>query len=90
MNCMAAQAFESCSIMKRAMIFSHKSYFSIDYRNRINLNNSVQKEWVHQQVSEKESIKQSLTDEEAMYAQQTEAITRMRGLLEDEMTDKKN
>ena len=25
-----------------------------------------------------------------MYAQQTEAITRMRGLLEDEMTDKKN
>lgn len=25
-----------------------------------------------------------------MYAQQTEAITRMRGLLEDEMSDKKN
>ena len=56
----------------------------------MNLNNSIQKEWVHEQISEKEGINQSLKDEEHAYAQQTEAITRMRGLLEDEMTDKKN
>jgi hypothetical protein len=54
------------------------------------LNNSVQKQWVHEQISEKEDINNSLKNEEAAYAQQTEAITRMRGLLEDEMTDKKN
>jgi hypothetical protein len=45
---------------------------------------------VNSQKSEKEGINNSLKDEEAMYAQQTEAITRMRGLLEDEMTMKKN
>lgn len=64
--------------------------FDLDYRNRVNLNNQVQKEWVHQQISEKDGISESLKSEEQMYAQQTEAITRMRGLLEDEMTAKKN
>ena len=72
--------------MKNLTIFS----FLIDYRNRVNFNNSIQKDWVQDQKSEKEGIHQSLKDEEAAYAQQTEAITRMRGLLEDEMTDKKN
>ena len=56
----------------------------------MDLNNQVQKEWVMQQVSEKEGISDSLKSEEQMYAEQTEAITRMRGLLEDEMTAKKN
>ena len=71
-------------------IDSNPTFFHSDYRNRINLNNSIQKDWVHEQVAEKESISQSLKDEEAAYAQQTEAITRMRGVLEDEMTQKKN
>lgn len=50
----------------------------------------MQKEWVQEQISEKEGISDSLKTEEQMYAEQTEAITRMRGLLEDEMTAKKN
>ena len=65
-------------------------YSTIDYRNRQQLNNQVQKEWVSQQTSEKDGIAQSLKSEEHMYAEQTDAITRMRGILEDEMTDKKN
>ena len=40
----------------------------IDYRNRVNLNNQVQKEWVHEQISEKEGISESLKSEEQMYA----------------------
>jgi hypothetical protein len=41
----------------------------LNYRNRINLNNSVQKEWVQQQTSEKEGINENLKHEESEYAQ---------------------
>ena len=40
-----------------------------DYRNRMNLNNSIQKQWCEGQISEKEGINMSLKDEEAAYAE---------------------
>lgn len=61
----------------------------LDYRNRINENARIQKQWVKEQTAEKEAIANNNTVEDAQYAAQTEAITRMRGLLEDEMTSKK-
>ena len=62
----------------------------LDYRNRINENARIQKQWVKEQKDEKEQINNHLANEEAQYAAQTEAMTRMRGLLEDEMTMRKN
>ena len=49
-----------------------------------------QRDWAQQQVREKNEQKCRDRAEEQAYAQQTEAITRMRGLLEDEATMKKN
>ena len=40
----------------------------IDYRNRVNLNNSIQKQWYEGQIYEKDNNTQSLKDEEAAYA----------------------
>lgn len=65
------------------------TFISIDYRNRINLNNAVQKEWCEEQKTEHNVQANKDAFEESEYAQQTENITRMRGLLEDEMTMKK-
>ena len=62
----------------------------LDYRNRLNENARIQKQWVREQKDEKEAINNHLANEDAQYAAQTDAMTRMRGLLEDEMTSKKN
>ena len=48
-----------------------------------------QRDWATQQVREKNQTKAQEKLDEQMYAQQTEAITRMRGMLEDEATQKK-
>ena len=40
-------------------------------------------DWATQQKREKMAAAQADKDEEASYAKQTEAITRMRGMLED-------
>ena len=48
-----------------------------------------QRDWATQQVREKNQTKAQEKMDEQMYAQQTEAITRMRGMLEDEATQKK-
>ena len=46
-------------------------------------------DWATQQKREKMAAAQADKDEEASYAKQTEAITRMRGMLEDEMNQKR-
>ena len=48
-----------------------------------------QRDWATQQVREKNQAKAQEKHDDMMYAQQTEAITRMRGMLEDEATQKK-
>ena len=48
-----------------------------------------QRDWATQQVREKNQAKAQEKHDDLMYAQQTEAITRMRGMLEDEATQKK-
>ena len=48
-----------------------------------------QRDWASQQVREKNQAKAQEQHDDMMYAQQTEAITRMRGMLEDEATQKK-
>ena len=52
-------------------------------------NQAKQKEWIEQQKREHREEKDRNLNEEHAYAQQTEAITRMRGMLEDEATMKK-
>ena len=49
-----------------------------------------QKDWADQQIREKNQCKAQEKEDERMYAMQTEAITRFRGMLEDEATAKKN
>ena len=61
----------------------------LDYRNRLNENSKIQKAWVKEQNAEKEAIQNHMSAEDAQYAAQVDAMTRMRGLLEDEMTAKK-
>ena len=46
-------------------------------------------DWATQQKREKMAAAQAEKDEEAAYAKQTDAITRMRGMLEDEMNAKR-
>lgn len=52
-------------------------------------NQRTQKEWIEQQKREHRDANDRNREEEQAYAQQTEAITRMRGMLEDEATEKK-
>lgn len=49
-----------------------------------------QRDWADQQIREKNQMKAKEKEDDCMYAQQTEAITRFRGMLEDEATKKKN
>lgn len=49
-----------------------------------------QKDWADQQTREKNFIDSQNRAEEHAYAQQTEAITRMRGIMEDENTIKRH
>lgn len=48
-----------------------------------------QKDWADQQLREKRQAKAQEDEDERQYALQTEAITRMRGMLEDEASQKK-
>ena len=48
-----------------------------------------QKEWIEQQKREKEQKKALEKQEEDAYAKQTLEINRMRGMLEDEMNEKR-
>jgi len=52
-------------------------------------NMATQKEWIEQQKREHRDQADRDRNEEQAYAQQTDAITRMRGMLEDEATMKK-
>ena len=61
----------------------------IDYRTRINMNNAMQKEWIQEQKREKSYQQQRDAQEESEYATQTENITRMRGMMEDDATARK-
>ena len=48
-----------------------------------------QKDWADQQKREKNHANAQEAEDERQYALQTEAITRMRGMLEDEASMKK-
>ena len=52
-------------------------------------NAQIQKEWIKEQVREHQWNAENEKKEESEYSSQTEAITRMRGMLEDEATHKK-
>ena len=59
------------------------------YHDRVSFQSQQQRSWVQQQISEHEAHKERLRQEENDYAQQTNAITRMRGMLEDDSTTSK-
>ena len=48
-----------------------------------------QRDWADQQCREKRQAKAQEQEDDRMYAMQTDAITRMRGMLEDEASQKK-
>ena len=48
-----------------------------------------QKDWADQQIREKKAAKAQEQEDDRQYALQTETITRFRGMLEDEATQKK-
>ena len=49
-----------------------------------------QRDWADQQLREKRQAKAQEDEDDRQYALQTEAITRMRGMMEDEATQRKN
>ncbi len=63
---------------------------TIAFNDRMKYQADTQKEWVIQQKSEKLQANHEETEEEKAYAEQTMTLNRMRGMLEDEMTDKRN
>ena len=52
-------------------------------------NQTIQKQWISEQRNEHEANAENEAREAREYANQTDNITRMRGMLEDEMTMKK-
>ena len=62
----------------------------LDYRQRIERNAALQKEWVKEQKRELQWEVENIQREESEYAAQTEAITRARGMMEDDITMRKN
>ena len=60
------------------------------YADRMSYNASTQKDWVNQQLREKQMMAYIERQEEEAYAEQTDTLNRMRGMLEDEMTQKRN
>lgn len=62
----------------------------IDYRQRVDGNAALQKEWVKEQKREHQWEVQNQVREESEYAAQTDAITRARGMMEDDVTLRKN
>merc|ERR1712086_493368 len=61
----------------------------LSYRQRVQTNAALQKEWVQQQTREHEWNASNEKKEDSEYAEQTENITRMRGMLEDDSTRNK-
>ena len=59
------------------------------YHDRLAFQAAQQKAWVVQQQQELNDRNQAEKDEQEAYAQQTAVITRMRGMLQDESSDKK-
>ena len=70
-------------------IFANLKIFIV-YNDRMMQNASNIKDWADQKKRENNAAAQSEKDEDAAYAAQTNAILRMRGLLEDEATQKRN
>eukprot|EP00826_Nyctotherus_ovalis_P055455 TRINITY_DN7362_c0_g1_i10.p1 TRINITY_DN7362_c0_g1~~TRINITY_DN7362_c0_g1_i10.p1 ORF type:complete len:166 (+),score=72.62 TRINITY_DN7362_c0_g1_i10:155-652(+) len=56
----------------------------LGYADRMKFLARQQKEWADQQVREKEERKKAEENDEREYADQTLAVTRMRGMLEDD------
>ena len=65
-------------------------YAVVDYRQRIEKNAALQKEWVKEQKREHQWEVENVAREESEYASQTDAITRARGMMEDDITMRKN
>jgi hypothetical protein len=63
---------------------------NIAYRLRKQNDQQIQRDWIKQQKREHQWNDENETRENKEYADQTEAMTRMRGMLEDEMSSKKN
>lgn len=61
----------------------------LNYRSRVQKNAALQKEWIKEQKREHQWEADNSAHEESDYAAQTEAITRARGMMEDNMTMKK-
>lgn len=59
------------------------------HNDRMKRNAQNQRDWADQQAREKRQAQAQEKYDEAAYAAQTEAITRMRGMLEDEAAQKK-
>ena len=53
-------------------------------------NAALQKEWVKEQKREHQWEAENVKQEESEYAAQTDAITRARGMMEDDITMRKN
>ena len=60
------------------------------YQQRLAYQAAQQKVWIEQQTQEHNDRVQAEIDEERAYADQTAVITRMRGMLQDESSDKKS
>ena len=59
------------------------------YHDRIAFQAAQQKAWIEQQTQEHNDRVQAEIDEQKAYDEQTAAITRMRGMLQDESSQKK-
>jgi len=55
----------------------------------VQTNSSLQKEWIKEQKREHQWDAENLKSEESAYAAQTDVITRARGMMEDDMSMKK-
>ena len=73
----------------KSFFINRSLLLSIAYRARVQEFQSIQKEWIKEQSREHEFENNRSNREESEYAEQTDNITRMRGMLEDEMTMKK-
>ena len=60
------------------------------YHQRVAFQAEQQRKWATEQSEEKRAAHEAERQEEQDYAVQTDAITRMRGMLEDDMTTRKN
>lgn len=61
----------------------------LHYQERKKAQQETQKRWLEEQKAEKERKRQQELEEERMYAFQTMQANRMRGMMEDELENKK-